>query len=369
MQDSHNVRITRIGNITALPKYGTDTIVIRVSDPYGLVAYDSMVCNIVGWKRTYSFIDSMTTASFPSYKVGFASGAKRPLGLEGAVYKTYNHGESWSKIDSSGFSLSDIRFVDENFGCVVGKGYSVSRTAWKRGIKYTTDGGTTWKEPADIVPGTTSRADLNAVDFSDTKNGWAIGSINNNNLDIQILFTDNGAVNWGDVAPTGFSGKNLYCLHAFSGQSVIAGGASGTLLLTEDKGAKWNVINAGILADIRCMYFLNSSLGWLGTNSPLGNAAGYNVFMTRDGGKTWKEIALVTGNITSIHFVTDSIGWLISDFGTATYRTIDGGATWEKTTNTNQNQGRDIAGFGKYDAIQIEYSGAQKYAVQPMPLQ
>ncbi|MHA1428403.1 MAG: WD40/YVTN/BNR-like repeat-containing protein, partial [Candidatus Helarchaeota archaeon] len=67
-------------------------------------------------------------------------------------------------------------------------------------------------------------------------------------------------------------------------------------------------------------FFLGSSNGWLVGDSKY-------IFATHDTGKSWvKYNTKISEDLNQIQFVTELIGWIVSDGGL--YKSHDGGITW-----------------------------------------
>ncbi|MCC7232170.1 MAG: T9SS type A sorting domain-containing protein [Bacteroidia bacterium] len=84
--------------------------------------------------------------------------------------------------------------------------------------------------------------------------------------------------------------KKLYCLHFLDDQTGLVGGAQGTILLTTDGGSTWNDLNSfGFTDDIKSVHMINQDTFFLSTLNPI--AGGSKIYVTKDGGVIWKEVA------------------------------------------------------------------------------
>ena len=102
------------------------------------------------------------------------------------------------------------------------------------------------------------------------------------------------------------------------------------LIFTQESRAQWRHTNAyaSTFTDIQFTDYKNGfAVGrdtGIGSCSPSQSA----LFRTMDGGKTWVRNALAESNeMTSIFFLTESLGWATGYYG-ETYKTTDCGATW-----------------------------------------
>lgn len=144
-------------------------------------------------------------------------------------------------------ALNALQFVDANNGWAVGD----------RGvIWHTSDGGTTWQQQQSTIT-----CNLSCVFFIDANRGWAVG---------------------GESRP-------------------LQAATRGVILRTEDGGANWRVLPQAVLPRLAGVKFFDHergiAFGDCSSMSPSG------VFMTRDSGNTWQPLA------------ADSPGsWLAGDF-------------------------------------------------------
>lgn len=96
--------------------------------------------------------------------------------------------------------------------------------------------------------------------------------------------------------------------------------------------AGWTKHDAGTLAWLHSVYFLDENRGWIGGTSG-------TFLVTRDGGLTWKTGGKFTEDtIRDVYFSDAQNGWLLCDRGiynsdspSYVLETADGGTTWQKT--------------------------------------
>lgn len=153
---------------------------------------------------------------------------------DGYIYRTENGGVTWEKQKiASDIDFTDIVFVDEHTGWVCGDPNGT--------ILRTDDGGKTWK---DQLRQTESNIGLESIEFSDKKNGWAVGRIHSRTTS----------------EPT-----------------------KGIVLHSVDGGETWITIDIGANEFFFYrIHFVNSKIGWL-----LGQK---NVYRTDDSGQTWRIV-------------------------------------------------------------------------------
>jgi photosystem II stability/assembly factor-like uncharacterized protein len=125
-------------------------------------------------------------------------------------------------------------------------------------------------------------------------------------------------------------------------EGLVVGGSAGdpmrcTILRTTD-GSTFSPVFTASVAGTLCwkISFPSADVGYVSIqNDP--NLGGRSAFAkTTDGGRTWTEMPLGASPYLSIGigFITEDIGWLSSDDPTQpTYRTVDGGRSWQVEHN------------------------------------
>jgi photosystem II stability/assembly factor-like uncharacterized protein len=100
------------------------------------------------------------------------------------------------------------------------------------------------------------------------------------------------------------------------------------IYVTHDGGTTWQS-TMPVSAALSSSHFLDMQHGWL--------TDGTSLFVTSDGGQVWKKLTPGANfkQVTQIDFVTDSIGWAISNQENGfsiLQKTTDGGQTWMQIT-------------------------------------
>lgn len=254
----------------------------------------------------------------------------------GVLARSDDLGETWSRtIFETGLGSAD--FPSPSNGWAVGKAGFVVRT---------TDGGRTWVRKVDgiqVPDAATARGLIafNTVRFVDEIRGiiagWgltdeAIGSFGGMPLyrpELFVLATDDGGETWNPASIVGgSSGSNDWrdstayastACFAGDGLGVIAGRPS---LLTRDGGRSWVNIADRIAMDP----------AWgaaCGDDGTLWLSDSTRVLRSDDRGETWTQLAgdLLLPNCCAawLDFPDDERGWRA---GEDLLRTIDGGRTW-----------------------------------------
>jgi photosystem II stability/assembly factor-like uncharacterized protein len=195
-------------------------------------------------------------------------------GKKGKIYKTNDSGLSWSRLTKN-FSLSylngdditDIDFMDQNVGCLIGNdwAYPYSGSKGKTHILNSSDGGINWEETFF-----STKQYLNSLQYSNTGKIWAVGD-------------------------------------------------SGMFLKSINNGISWNEFNLSSqsIGNINDVFFITDEIGWI---------SGSGIFKTTDGGSNWENI-WQGGGIESVFFNSIENGWFCNTSGSI-YHTSDGGQNW-----------------------------------------
>jgi len=133
-------------------------------------------------------------------------------------------------------------------------------------------------------------AALNAVQFVDANEGWAVGD------EGVVWHTIDGGKNW-ERQPTGVRGslRAVHFLNPFTGWAVgrealpNGGGSVGIVLVTRDGGLKWQRLSINALPGLNTVKFFNDKFGIAAGDGSEQYPSG--VFNTNDGGRTWKPLA------------------------------------------------------------------------------
>src|SRR5262245_32873016 len=116
--------------------------------------------------------------------------------------------------------------------------------------------------------------DLNAVDFFDTKTGFAVGNFG------AIVRTLDGGVNW-ELQKSGTT-DFLFGVAANGVRGAVAVGANGTILRTTNRGATWERRQSGVTAGLLNVDFAGANHGIIvGENT---------ILRTTDAGATWTPV-------------------------------------------------------------------------------
>ncbi len=245
-------------------------------------------------------------------------------------------------------NLRAIFFVDSMTGWAAGDAGAVYRT---------TDGGRSWKPLLCGAP-----ANINFIFFVDWNNGWMLGETVGKGFgkdasegEILLFTTNNSGRTW-----TNKPLPNVLSLYFIDPQNGWAVGKDATVLKTSDGGGQWsqiasmeNLIGLPVESStynfgFRDVFFLDANRGWM-----LGNFYGRarsnigGLYVTSDGGKSWKRLPLTLqtqyssgrftpGELHSVHFTDANTGSVTGEMYDGEGRfffvlhTRDAGQTWEQ---------------------------------------
>jgi photosystem II stability/assembly factor-like uncharacterized protein len=200
-------------------------------------------------------------------------------------------------------ALNDVCFIDKWTGVAVGEAGTIIRT---------TDGGTTWDQPAS---GTLQN--LNRIVFSGTLRATIVGDGGT------VLHTTNAGTTW--LPQVSGPESYLYAVCSMNASNIIvagydAVGSKGSIYRTTDGGATWERRTSGTTAALRGVTFFDDSIGLA--------VGGLGIVLrTSDGGASWTR-QQIGGGSPELYDVCAINGSSAIAVGAAIFRTDDRGITW-----------------------------------------
>ncbi len=254
----------------------------------------------------------------------------------GVIVRSNADGTEWSVVKTTGGFLNAVHFSDTQNGWAVGQG---------AGILHTSDGGTSWSQQR-LEPG----EDLRDVAFVSARRGVVVGGappvLPNPSGGSLVLLTDDAGATWNVVRlPAGPAIErgtlmSVCFLPDGTGLTFGEGTSGGVTLLTRDSGATWTDISAPFdgsgLAASACV---GESDLWAVGNVP-------SAFHSADRGGVWEDRseplrAVFAGQLFSIVFVDVRTAWAAGLRTIGSPSTVvmpivlhatDGGRSWREQT-------------------------------------
>ena len=174
---------------------------------------------------------------------------------------------------------------------------------------------------------------LSDVRFWDENNGFVIGGAS-------LLTTNNGGDSWQsyELPVLAISlGDPLIDMELIDGNKAIVVGRDGIILYTNNKGLVWER-RTGLNAEenFTGVSFINSEIGYLVGYRPSGSNYTSFLYKTTDGGENWTELFSNYSYFTfdDVLFINENIGYMWK--GDELYKTIDGGEEFSLTGMSGQ---------------------------------
>lgn len=232
-----------------------------------------------------------------------------------ALYKTFNGGLLWEiYIDTNALWLKSVEFSDRKNGIAVGAGGRILRS---------NDGGVQWTRVSSPV----SR-DFNKVFFIDELNVIVAGGRQADSAQTEkqtILKSSDGGLSWGAVHDQ--NGSWLNSIHFFNSTTGFAVGDNGTILKTINAGNTWTTAASPIQRDFNSIWFTDVNNGFI-VGGNFTNDSLRTILKTTNAGNSWVVIKDELGGwLSDVHFINQNTGYAVGDRATI-LKTINGGQSW-----------------------------------------
>lgn len=204
---------------------------------------------------------------------------------------------------------NEIFFLDSKRGWLLSDD---GKMPTKNGIIHSTrDGGRTWVERTDRLPGKPSN-----LHFVDSTNGFVVISVPNRTgtrLHSELFASDDGGLCW---QRRNMFREQILDMCVRSDGAIFVAGESGLLAMSRDGGMKWTRPEAPVAVPINIVRFQGSRLGIAGGDNGV-------ILITVDGGFNW-ELPRILGdadneNIVSAHFSENSRGVIATSSSLRTF--------------------------------------------------
>lgn len=235
----------------------------------------------------------------------------------------------WTLLPLEQNNLQSLYFIDDNIGYV---GTQSSEEELPKLFK-TTDGGMNWVEIA--LPDVGDYTEIVSIHFWDENTGFLTTDDMNNNL-----ITTDGGETWTTINPgSEYAGKSYFKDDGTG--FYYTDSIEDNLFYTDDWGATW------ILKD---SFYLIHNINFISNQSEIGYMhTEWSTYKTTDGGNTWESIASIGEGTGNVFFYNENIGYIGMDYGL--FKTTNGGDDWEniffyankKVFFINENVGFNIS--------------------------
>lgn len=277
---------------------------------------------------------------------------RNSVSMGDGIYKSTDGGQNWKnmglpKSDRIASIIIDPKNSDVVWVAVLGALWGDSD---ERGIYKTTDGGTTWNKVlfvdnktgcSDLIMDPKNSNIMYASFWEFRRTGWSFSSGGTKSA---LYKTTDGGKTWNKIH-NGFPAGQL-------GRIAIAVAPSNSNILysvletekaelnglyrSEDAGATWKHLNSDFGLVVRPFYF--SRIVVDPRNPDIVVKGGLNGSISRDGGKTFKNLGVMHSDIHDITFDNLDSNRIFCGTDGGVYRSWDGGNTMEMVSNLPVSQ-------------------------------
>ncbi len=268
-------------------------------------------------------------------------------GTTAQVLRTTDGGQTWQQSTVPAAFLRQITFIDSQHGWILSAWGATGGPAEAVNVFRTSDGGKTWRNVASALPASTDTpppghlpfgGQKSGIHFLNVSTGWISGTVLARDLAWLYVSLDGGSTWYQQslslppgvpsaqlslASPTFFSATDGILPVIFS--DLISGrGIATDVYVTLDGGTTWK--NTMPLAAVFGMIdFVDMQHGWA--------TDGRVLYHTSDGGQHWAKLSPGANfkQITSLSFVSSTTGWAIgrqNNTSSSLFKTTDGGKTW-----------------------------------------
>ncbi len=268
-------------------------------------------------------------------------------GTTAQVLRTTDGGQTWRQSTIQAAFLKQVTFVDSQHGWLLSSWGAAGGPAEAVNVLRTSDGGKTWRNVASALPASTDTpppghlpfgGQKSGIHFLNAYTGWVTGTVVVNDLAWLYVSHDGGSTWYQQslslppgvpsaqlslISPTFFSATEGILPVIFS-DGVTGKGIATDVYVTHDGGTTWKSTMPlpGALGTID---FVDMQHGWA--------TDGITLYNTSDGGQHWAKLSPGANfkQVTFLSFVSSTTGWAIgrqSNTSSFLLKTTDGGKTW-----------------------------------------
>ncbi len=251
-----------------------------------------------------------------------------------AVTMTLEIGEVWTKkesqisvfgtLQSSGYTVRQIKFKNDQFGWKVGFGI----------LATTQDGGQTWVSLYGNTQPPTSF--IEKAYFQTDDSGYYLASdpvyggaslyrfTGASSTVVPVSYKDTPDINTGTLD-----------LQFINNTMGFISTSNGKLIKTTDGGATWTVQTVRTGKRLQRVFFMDEQTGWVISSDGL-------ILKTQNGGQTWTEQSSgVTTSLNGIYFTSTQTGYVVGAGGLV-LKTTNGGTDWKDLPASTRSTLRDV---------------------------
>jgi photosystem II stability/assembly factor-like uncharacterized protein len=222
------------------------------------------------------------------------------------VFKTYDGGQLWWPLHTVPTDyIRDLFVIDEDH---------LWTSLDDGSIYFSNSGGSTWEEkPQDVLNSN------RALGIWANRAGkiWTVGKY------MTILYSADFGQSWTDQLPA--EKQTLFAPDFYNAFVGIVGGEDGTIMKTINGGGTWETIHFPRTESFNATAMVDNNTFIIGSYSG-------NVFITGDGGESWRQIGENLGQVTDVYAFNDH-EFIITNKGGDIYKTTNSGETWTRTYN------------------------------------
>jgi photosystem II stability/assembly factor-like uncharacterized protein len=263
------------------------------------------------------------------------------------VLRTTDGGQTWQQSTLQATFLRQITFIDSEHGWILSGWGATGGPAEAVSVFRSSDGGKTWSNVANALPASTDMpppghlpfgGQKSGIHFLNVSTGWITGTVVVNDLAWLYVSHDGGST-WFQqslslppgvpsaqlslLSPTFFSATEGILPVIFS-DGVTGRGMATVIYVTHDGGTTWKSTTP-LAAVFGTIDFVDMQHGWA--------TDGMVLYNTSDGGQHWVKLSPGANfqQITHLSFVSSTTGWAIgrqSNTSAFLLKTTDGGKTW-----------------------------------------
>lgn len=275
---------------------------------------------------------------------------RNSVSIGDGLYKSYDGGANWKKM---GFEkserISSIEINPKNSNEIyVGVMGALWGDSEERGVYKTTDGGATWKKIlyvnektgiSDLLMDPNDPNTLYAAMWEFRRTAWGFNSGGPNSA---LYKSTDGGKNWNKIHngfPKGDLGRFAIAIAPSNPKivyAVVESKEDKGLYRSEDAGNSWKLLNGDFGLVVRPFYFSRITVD--PKNPDIIVKGGLFGSISRDGGKTFKNLGNMHSDIHDVIFDINNSDRMYAGTDGGVYRSWDGGSTMDIVDNLPLSQ-------------------------------